>query len=129
MDAHTVASWAYKTCILADLASTRLLAALPFRWLCQRRYPPEDVVVTMASYGGCAVSTIRALDARALQGSVTPRENWTPNAYLITIGIGHLVFQVFGHHIRRAVDLAIGLEVRLLPGLGASAGLGQVAAA
>jgi hypothetical protein len=27
------------------------------------------------------------------------------NAYLLTVSIGHLVFQVFGHHIEQVIDL------------------------
>ena len=105
MDVHTVATWAYKTCILADLASSRVLTPLPFRWLCQRRHPPREVVVTMASYGGVRYPQFAL--SRPVQYKVQSDVigNFDLNAYLITISIGHLVFQVFGHHVRRAMDL------------------------
>ncbi len=106
VDVTTIATWAYKTCILADLASSRLLAAMPYRWLCQRRPPPKDVVVTMGAYGSArypqfALST--PVDYKVERGSAGPVDL---SAYLITISIGHLVLQVFGHHIRNAVDLS-----------------------
>lgn len=106
IDVHTVAAWAYKTCILADLASSRLLGALPFRWLGQRQYPPDDVVVTLAAYGGVRYQQFAC--SKPVHYKVRSRSTGELdlNAYLITIGIGHLVFQVFGHQIRNVVDLA-----------------------
>jgi hypothetical protein len=106
LDVQTAATWAYKTCILADLASSHLLAALPFRWLGQRRHPPPDVVITLATYGGVRYPQFalsRPVHYRIRSGSTGKMDL---NAYLITIGIGHLVFQVFGHHIRGAIDLS-----------------------
>lgn len=106
MEVHTVATWAYKTCILADLASTRLLAALPFRWFGQRRHPPQDVVVTLAVYGGVRYPQFAVSKPVHYKLRSRSTGELDVNAYLITIGIGHLVFQVFGHQIRGAVDLA-----------------------
>jgi hypothetical protein len=106
IDVHTVATWAYKTCILADLASTRLLTALPFRWLGQRRYPPKDVVVTLASYGGVRYPQFACSKPENYKIRSASTGEMDLNAYSITIGIGHLVFQVFGHHVRGVVDLS-----------------------
>lgn len=106
MDVHTIAAWAYKTCILADLASSRLLGALPFRWLGQRQHPPDDVVVTLAVYGGVRYPQFACSKPVHYRVSSRSTGELDLNAYLITIGIGHLVFQVFGHHIRNVVDLA-----------------------
>lgn len=106
IDVLTVASWAYKTCILADLASNRVLAALPFHWLGQRRRPPDDVVVTVAAYGGVRYPQfLYSMPVRYRLSSTLAGEQHI-DAYLITIGIGHLVFQVFGHHIRGVADLS-----------------------
>lgn len=106
MDVHTVATWAYKTCILADLASTRVLTPLSFRWLHQRRHPPPDVVVTMACYGGVRYPQFALSRPVRYEVESDAYGKFNLNAYLITISIGHLVFQVFGHHIRGAVDLS-----------------------
>lgn len=100
-----VASWAYKTCILADLAGTKLLGPLGFRWLYERRRPPKGVVVTMAVNGGprfpqYGVSVPAHYTIETGQG-----EKHDLDSYLLTIGIGHLVFQVFGHHMKQVVDL------------------------
>jgi hypothetical protein len=106
MDIHTVATWAYKTCVLVDLASTRLLTALPFRWLGQRRHPPMDVVVTLASYGGVRYPQFACSKLVNYKIRSASTGELDLNAYSITIGIGHLVFQVFGHHVRGVVDLS-----------------------
>ncbi|HET6999210.1 MAG TPA: hypothetical protein VFI03_11525 [Solirubrobacterales bacterium] len=104
MDVHTIATWAYKTCIMADLASSRLLGALPFRWLGQHRYPPLDAVIVMASYGGVRYPQF-ALSMPVHYKVQSDNGGFDLRAYSITVGIGHLVFQVFGHHIRGAMDL------------------------
>jgi hypothetical protein len=67
---ETVAAWAYKTCVLADLASTRLLGALAFRWLGQRQRPPAETVITMAAYGGGSLPTVRVLDPGRVHGQI-----------------------------------------------------------
>lgn len=106
MDVHTAATWAYKTCILADLASTRQLAALPFRGLSQRGHPPKEVVVMLAAYGGARYPQFACSKPVRYQVKSDAIGEFDLNAYVITIGIGHLVFQVFGHYIRGAMDLS-----------------------
>jgi hypothetical protein len=105
VDVHTVANWAYKTCAMADLASTGVLGPVSFRWLGQRRRPPHGVIVTMAAYGGVrypqyAFATPVTYRVRSDSGI-----DQEVRAYLITVSIGHLVFQVFGHHIQGTADL------------------------
>lgn len=103
-DVFTVANWAYKTCILFDLAATNLLGPLGFHWLYQRRCPPPGTVVTMAAYGSARFPQYGS--SSPVHYTVETRgQRFDLNGYLLTISIGHLVFQVFGHHIDRVVDL------------------------
>lgn len=105
MDVWTVATWAYKTCILADLAGTKLLGPRGFRWLHTWQCPPRDVVVTMAAYGGPRFPQYGSSVPVHYKVETGSGQKFDLDAYVLTIGIGHLVFQVFGHHIEQAVDL------------------------
>jgi hypothetical protein len=114
MDVHTIATWAYKTCILADLASTRVLTPLSFRWLHQRRHPPPDVVVTMACYGEVRYPQFAL--SRPVQYKVDSGTTgkFDLNAYLITISIGHPCLSGFRpSHPRSRRPPAVGLETGL----------------
>jgi len=105
MDVWTVATWAYKTCILADLAGTKLLGPRGFSWLHAWRFPPPGVVVTMAANGGPRFPQYGASVPVNYKVETGGGRTFDLNAYVLTIGIGHLVFQVFGHHIDEVIDL------------------------
>jgi hypothetical protein len=99
------ATWAYKTGLIADLVNAEAVGPRAFDFFYEHKRPPNSVAILMACYGGnrfplFAGSRHVSFDAQVNDGPLAERR-----AYLLTVSIGHLVFQVFGHHLERRVDL------------------------
>jgi hypothetical protein len=105
LEVHTIAAWAYKTCLLASLTSSQLMGPLGFRWLQRSGCPPSGVVITIAAYGGPRFAQYGAFTPVEYSFQIGQEPRKQICGYQLTIGIGHLVFQTFGHHIQGVVDL------------------------
>jgi hypothetical protein len=103
-----VASWVYLKALVADLATSAAspnVGPLTFHHMHQHHRPPESALISIACYSGIRhplYAGTRQISLKLDTGSGPP----TPfHAYLITLGVGHFVAQVFGHHLNRVIDL------------------------
>lgn len=103
----TAATWAYKTALMADLATggqTRV-GPLTHQYLYRYRQPPASVVVLIACYGSARYPLYASAQRPEMEVQVGLRDPVKHHAYLLTISAGHLAFQVFGHHLPQVIHL------------------------
>jgi hypothetical protein len=105
-DQTILGAWGAKTAMSYDLTQPR--PTVPFEnrsWLRERRELPPATVMLVARYGGTRFPLLAAHGTKTFNvesGAQTVRE-W--RGYLISISVGPLVLQLFGHAIANAIDL------------------------
>ncbi|HYI99152.1 MAG TPA: hypothetical protein VEX36_05665 [Thermoleophilaceae bacterium] len=104
-DTLAAATWAYKTGLIADLLSARAAGPRTFAHLYEHKRPPDSVAILMACYGGNRFPLSAGTRQITFEMKVGDGPRTKRNAYLLTVSVGHVVFQVFGHHFQRAFDL------------------------
>lgn len=98
--------WAIKTAMMAMYVYPRAGNAIPqadYTWLYRHRSPPPDYRVWIGKRtkdGGEWPAFFRHSALTATIGDREMPAPGDPNAHRTSIGVGHLVFHVFGHHIQ-----------------------------
>jgi hypothetical protein len=103
---RTLTAWGTKTAMAYDL--TLKEPVLPDecrRWLVDHGTPPEGTVMLLARYGGRRFPLYASHGTRKFQVQVgdQPTRDW--RAFLLTVSVGPVVLQLFGHGIANVVDL------------------------
>jgi hypothetical protein len=105
-DQRILATWGAKTAMAYDLAQR--VPTVPFEnrsWLRERGQLPPATVMLLARYAGKRYPLLAAHGTKRFDiefGSEVAKE-WL--GYLISISVGPVVMQLFGHAIENAVDL------------------------
>lgn len=105
---RTVATWAYKTALMCSLASGHTRAPdAHYRHLRKKLHPPGTVQIWAAAHAatpGAEEFQVAVIQSRGmlLEGR---RSGLKANGYAVTIGIGHLAFQIFGTDSRQHFQL------------------------
>jgi hypothetical protein len=106
-DLVVTSTWAYKTCLMLDLAQggEPRVGPLTYRHVYEHRRPPDSVAILTAAYGGRRHPLYAASHQPEFEVGVGDERRMKTHAYLLTVGVGHLLSQVFGHHLDWIGDL------------------------
>jgi hypothetical protein len=106
-DLDAVATWAFLKCLVVTLATNKghLLPTRLSEWMRRQQRPPRSVLILMACYGGNRHPLYASAGPVSFGVQVGTGEGTERHAYLLTIGVGHAVFQVFGHHIAEVINV------------------------
>jgi hypothetical protein len=106
---RAVATWTFLKCLVVALATNqeRLVPRRTFDWMRRHQRPPRSVNVLMACYGGTRHPLYASAGPVEFGVQVGDGERTERHAYQLTIGMGHVVCQVFGHHMAGVLDLKL----------------------
>lgn len=106
---RSVATWTFLKCLVVALATSKehLVPPRTFDWMRRHQRPPQSVNVLMACYGGTRHPLYAGAGTVEFDVQVGDGERTKRHASQVTIGMGHLVCQVFGHHMGGVLDLKL----------------------
>jgi hypothetical protein len=106
---RAVATWTFLKCLVVALETSKehLVPPRTFDWTRRHQRPPRSVNVLMACYGGTRHPLYASAGPVEFGVQVGEGERTERHAYQLTIGMGHVVCQVFGHHMAGVLDLKL----------------------
>jgi hypothetical protein len=102
--------WAYLKGLVADLVMnpTTRVPSEAFAWFKEHQRPPRSVLITLSCYGGNRHPLYASTGPVRFDVQVGSGERNRGYAYLLSLGVGHLVVKVLGHHLPFNVDFKPG---------------------